>query len=293
MWELDFYFLRIIAAFLCGAMICLSGSLTQHASQNSLAGPSTLGFDGVAVICVLLAQFAKLLFVSDIRIELLGILFFIPVLAFLLFFSKTFGKSLVKKLDIKAFVLIGLCFNLFVGAIFSVIQFLFMALNLEFPSGLWFGNFRFMDTTLFLAVLMGFVLIYFLSFQIMRKLRVLSLGEGIVQNLAVDGEKVQRQALLISLTSTVICVNLFGVFSFLSLIFPLSVRSLPFFKSHLKREILIGSLLSGVFLSVIDFLCYNYPFQGIEFPVGMMSSVLGAFVLMALLLNEARLKKRN
>lgn len=283
--EVDFYFIRIFAAFLCGALLSLSGSLTQHATQNSLAGPSTLGLDGIAVICVVFAQFFIVLTPIGIGQEVLGILLFLPLIAIGFLFKNFFKKKIVSH-DIKTYVLLGLCFNLFVGAIFSIIQFLFMALNFEFPTGLWFGNFRFVSFSSLSIIFFAFIVLYFLSIQIMRKLRLLSLGEGVIQNLSLDGSSVQRRALFISLVATVVVVNLFGVFSFLSLIFPLTLRRLSFFRNSLKREIIFGPLFSGVILSGIDFICYNFTFYGIEFPVGMMSSVVGAFLLMALLLSS-------
>jgi ABC-type Fe3+-siderophore transport system permease subunit len=51
----------------------------------------------------------------------------------------------------------------------------------------------------------------------------------------------------------------------------------------MRAELSYGSLLGGVMLALLDSLSLNFPFYGAELPVGMISSVLGSFVLIFLL----------
>lgn len=282
--EFDFDFLRIVAAFFVGFCLSISGSLTQHVTQNPIAGPSTMGFDAAAVVCVLFAFIFKSYFSFTLSNEVLGFLFFVLALPVFFIFLRIFKNFGYKALT--TYILLGLCFNLFVGAIFSVMQFFFMSLNVEFPSGLWFGNLRFVnkESVLFIGIY-GFFL-YFITIYLSKKLRLLSLGQGISKNLSLNPRFLINSSLFLSLVTTVIVVNLFGVFSFLSLIFPLTLRSFPFFESKIKNEFLVGSLVVGLFLSVIDLLCYNFPVLGIEFPLGMVSSVVGSLVFMILLFKK-------
>ena len=135
--------IRLGVAFLSGYFLTLSGSLCQLTTNNSLASPSTLGMDGLGVLAILLAQFVILLFTPGLSVE------FTSVILFLLFFLFLYGfiflqkkNDLWKLLNIKQLILLGLAFNLFIGAIFSIVQFLFLALKMEFPVGIWFGSFK-------------------------------------------------------------------------------------------------------------------------------------------------------
>ncbi len=52
-WEWDMA--RLTTALLAGVLLSFSGSLVQLTSRNELASPSTLGMDGLAVLCVMIA----------------------------------------------------------------------------------------------------------------------------------------------------------------------------------------------------------------------------------------------
>jgi ABC-type Fe3+-siderophore transport system permease subunit len=54
---MDIEWMRVLLAFFCGYFLTLSGSLSQIVTNNKLASSSTLGFDGLAVLMVLCAQF--------------------------------------------------------------------------------------------------------------------------------------------------------------------------------------------------------------------------------------------
>ena len=145
---MEFELIRIILAFFVGYLLSVSGSLTQLISNNVLSSPSTLGMDGVGVLFVIVSYLLTLSFGFKISNELLSflisVIFIILVLLYSIYRnqSKNIYSTIWSGSSIKKVVLVGLSFNLFIGAIFSIIQFVFMVTNIDFPTGLWFGNFK-------------------------------------------------------------------------------------------------------------------------------------------------------
>lgn len=286
---MEIEWVRLFFVFLAGYFLCFSGSLSQLVSNNSIASPSTLGMDGVAVLMIIVSQFTLTIFDFGVDLQLLSYFIFIVFLIFLICAMKIKKKKLDSVWDIteiKKIIILGLAFNLFIGAIFSIIQFMFMALNFEFPSGIWFGNFKQYEyswSALFLLALV-FCIVFIKLY--LSKLSLLNLGRGFSSGVGVDVSKVQNHSLLLALflTGTVICF--FGVFSFLGLILPHILRSFKYFSSRIEKELLVGPVLSGVILCFIDFACYHFTFYGAELPVGMTSGVIGAFFLIMLIVRQ-------
>lgn len=283
---MEFDLLRLIFSFLGGYFLSSSGSLSQLTTNNQLASPSTLGMDGIAVLTVLIANFLMVMGNDYLSLEYLSLSIFIM----LIFIGYIYLRLRTKQPTVnwqtqpmKKIILMGLTFNLFVGAIFSVVQFLFMALNLDFPSGLWFGSFKFVNAHWLIGFLPFFVFSFILQMNFSDKLEKLNLGRDFAAGLGVDVPRIQKQSLLLALVMTSITISFFGVFSFLGLIFPHILRSFKFFEKSIRRELIIGPIFSGFALCFIDWLCFNFTYQGAELPVGMVSGVLGSFFLIFLI----------
>lgn len=278
---------RLVLAFFVGYFLCLSGSLCQIVTNNDLASPSTLGMSGFGVLVVIVTQF-MIIFMSPFLALPASLLSFIIFSCSLLIITslvrlkkKTFQLWTAR--TAKSYILIGIVFNLFVGALFSVIQFLFVGLNYEFPTQLWFGNFRYYHSGSIYILLALFVFTLFHLNRMKSELEVLNIGEGFAAGLGFNVPSLQKKALLFSLVLTGSTICFFGVFSFLGLIFPHILRSFNFFKSSISKELMIGPFICGMLLSVIDLLCYNFTFDGVELPVGMVSSVFGALLMMLIM----------
>jgi iron complex transport system permease protein len=287
---MEFDLIRILFAFLCGHFLCVSGSLSQLVTNNNIASPSTLGMDGVAVLMVIVAQGMISIAGVNVEIEILSFVLFIVLYCAILIRGKfsslklESSKNIWQQTNIKQVILLGLTFNLFVGAVFSVIQFMFMALNFEFPSALWFGSFKQVDTNwIFPFVIMAVICQWRLK-TLAGGLSKLNLGAGHAQAMGVDIGKLQRSSLQLSLVLTFLVICFFGVFSFLGLIFPHILRSFKVFRTNMRAELLFGPIIAGLILAIIDWFCFNYTYQGAELPVGMVSGVIGSFFLIFLIL---------
>ena len=281
---MEYDLLRIIFAFICGYALSLSGTLTQVVTSNSLASPSTLGFDGLVVLIVLISHFLVTFFV-DLDLAIISFGIFACCLLVLGLTGKIFSRR-NKKLSMGQVILIGLGFNLLVGAVFSIVQFLFMAVNMQFPSGLWFGNFRSIDPQAIWILLPSFLIACLGVWRLAGPLTLINIDQTLAKSAGVNVSSIQKKSLLLSLllTGSVICF--FGVFSFLGLIFPHLMRSIKWFREDVKSELMWSPLLSGVLLSMLDLGCYNLTLYGAELPVGMVSSVIGSFLLIMIVIKK-------
>jgi iron complex transport system permease protein len=248
--------------------------------------------DGFGVLFVILSYFIPNHFLTYSN-EAVSFILFIVVMITFISIKKLFNSNQNKMIQniwqqssIKNIIIVGLAFNLLIGALFSIVQFLFMALNIKFPTSIWFGNFRQYDDSWLSLFLICFILTYAIVIKLSNNIELLNIGVNFSQGLKVDINRLQKQCLYLSLVLTVLVISYFGVFSFLGLIFPHILRSLNIFKKNMKAELIFGSLIMGVIFSGIDFLCYSFIYRGAEFPVGMVSSVLGAFFLIFLIMKS-------
>lgn len=276
---MDYLVLRLISSFLVGVLLSQAGSLIQLGTRNILASPSTLGFDGLSVLWLLIFHSVTLYFNLSFSVEwtfFLGIpLFFILGIYFPNFFR---GRSKFERI-----ILLGLTFNLFVGAVFSLWQFLFMAFNLPFPVELWFGHFRFASLNS-MGILIGVEILTLLGlWRYFKELKLFSLGPMMGLNWGLDEKKLFRFIFVVVALTTLVVINLFGAFSFLGLIFPILARKIWFSHRDLEGELYWGATLNGLCLMAVDFLCYLNPIYGAEVPVGLLVTGIGAVSLIFIL----------
>lgn len=276
---MDYLIPRFLCAFLSGVVLSQTGSLIQMGTRNILASPSTLGFDGLSILWILVLHSVLLLTGYDHPIFVL-FLFGVPVFVLVgLFFSRFMGQSK----NIEKLILLGLTFNLLVGAVFSLWQFLFLAFNLPFPVELWFGHFRFanVEALIILLVLEAFILLGW--GWLSKEFFLFSLGKNLASNWKLEESLVYKFLFLTVAIGTFTIISLFGAFSFMALVFPILARKLWFKKFDLSGEFLIGALVNGLLLMAIDSVCYYFPIYGAEIPVGLIATAVGALSLILLL----------
>lgn len=276
---MDYLIPRFICALISGIILSQSGSLIQMSSRNILASPSTLGFDGVSILWILIFHSIMLFFGLDQPVLVLygiGIPFFVV-------FGWYFSGFIRNQKNINRLILIGLTFNLLVGAVFTLWQFLFLAFNLPFPVELWFGHFRFANLSAMTILILTEVVFIFGWFLLRKKFFSFSLGKSISTNISHHFSSLHAFMFIYVATGTFAVVSLFGAFSFLGLIFPIIARRFWFKKLDLGGELFAGALVNGLFLLGIDAICYFLPVYGAEVPVGLIATAVGAVSLIFLL----------
>jgi ABC-type Fe3+-siderophore transport system permease subunit len=277
---MDHLALRMFCSFLSGVLLSKTGSFIQLSTRNILASPSTLGFDGLAILWVMIFHSLSLYLHWNINYSGWMLLLGGPGMVFI---GLVFVRMMKGQKAFERPILLGLTFNLLVGAIFSLWQFLFLAFNLPFPSELWFGHFRFASSEA-LIILISSEALFLLGLKIFwRELNLYSLGSGIARNWSLDEKKLFRFLFVSVSLGTLVVVSLFGAFSFLGLIFPIVARKLWFHSRGLSGEFIWGSVFNGVGLMLIDLVCYSFPLYGAEVPVGLVVVAIGALSLMLLL----------
>lgn len=269
----------MLCSFLSGMILSQSGSFIQLGTQNILASPSTLGMDGLAILWMLIFHSLCLYFGVDTSTFMLLSLG-ITVSIFVGFY---YSSHLRGALKYERLILLGLTFNLLVGAIFSLWQFLFLAFNLPFPVELWFGHFRFadMEALSFLALTEVFIILGMIKFK--KDILLYSLGPSVFSHFPFRQRKLFQFLFISVAIGTFVIVAEFGAFSFLALLLPILARRLWFRRFDLSGELIWGSILNGILLMTTDFVCYNFPIYGAEIPVGLIVTAIGAMGLVVLL----------
>lgn len=272
--------LRLFASFFSGSLLCLSGSLIQTVTVNELAGPSTLGFEAIIVVIILVSHFLNVFGIVQFPYEYMSFALFIILLIFL----KIRNHRVQIKRSVESLILIGLCLNLLIGSLFSLLQFLFFTLNVEFPTELWFGNFRFVSMQSLIIIMLVSSYIFSSLIKLRKNLLGIQLGENVSMNLKINHDKTLTQASWLSFLAVGTVTIHFGVFSFVGLIFPHLLRRFELFKNNLWAELFLGSFISGGCFMLLDLLCRETLFFSAEIPAGMISSILGSGLLMYFLL---------
>jgi ABC-type Fe3+-siderophore transport system permease subunit len=270
---------RFTCAFLCGMILSQSGSLIQMSSRNILASPSTLGFDGLSILWILLFHSVMVYFRMDQPLLVL-IAFGIPLFICL---GQFFSKFMRSQTNINRLILIGLTFNLLVGAVFSLWQFFFLAFNLPFPVELWFGHFRFANIASSTILFFTEILFILGWFYFRKKIFAFTLGTSISTNICDNYTSLHSFMFIFVALGTFGVIGLFGAFSFLGLIFPIIARRFWFKRADIKGELFAGALMNGLILCGIDAFCYFLPIYGADVPVGLIATTLGAVSLILLL----------
>ncbi len=271
---------RAIVAFFSGGLLSLSGSLMQLTFGQELATPSTLGIEALAVFVILVSH-TLTYFVGGV--EWVGLLSLgLGLILSFGFLYSPLGKRVGRFKNKSSLLILGLTINLFVGAIFSIWQFLFLSFNWDFPSELWFGHFRYIDS----KMIYPFIILSFgtcvVLWRNISSFSLYSLGPEVLRHLKKDPWTINRSMIALSTVATLIVVTQFGVFSFMGLIFPILARRLCGRGWTMKREFLTSFFLCGPMMLILDYLVYEFPIWGAEIPVGMMSLFIGTLMLIVL-----------
>lgn len=271
--------IRLAASFCAGMLMSLMGSFIQLRSQNILASTSTLGLDSLSILWILFFHTLSVLLGLQFSFSLqLGV----GVIIFGIF-GWYLSRLTSKSFKIQKILLLGLGLNLFVGALYSLWQFLFLAFNFDFPTEIIFGHFRFVQLRDLVSII-SCLLFFLLGLKkYWRQLEVFSTGLDITRLSGTDFQKMSSYFLVLSSVTVFLLVFLFGGFAFLGLVLPILARALWFPRLGLKGEFILGAFLNGLLFMLIDFICYSVPVMGAEIPVGLLAGVIGSLSLILIL----------
>jgi iron complex transport system permease protein len=277
---------RVLLGMLVGASLSLSGLVFQALLRNPLADPYTLGISAGAAFGAGFAVFLS---------HLAGAYFqtLLPLFAFSGGVSTVFLVYFLARMKGRVQILTIILGGVVVSYLFSAGLVLFMSLLgdraheiIYWLMGNLSGYHPFLHWN---AAVMVFLML--LSAYFTRDLDLLTLGDEQAKSLGVNIELVRL--LLFSSTSllTSLSVSMTGTIGFVGLIVPHSMRLL-FGPQH--RTLVPASVIAGAaFLPLSDTLARTLPDllfgSGMEIPVGVLTSLLGApFFIILLIRGKSR-----
>ena len=269
---------RTIIAFLVGGSLGVCGVTLQSILRNPLAEPYTLGIAGGASFGIALSTIMGLQ-------QVLGA-FANPLLGFggaMLSVAIVFALSKKRLFDPNSMILFGivvsLVFSSFVFFIFSLLDPDKMQTTL-----MWLmGDLSNLDIAFIPVYIPMFLIPTSILFFFGKELDILSLGREKAQYLGVNPPRFYKGLFLIASLLAGLCVSASGIIGFVGLIVPHILRSL-LGAGH--TVLLIASYIGGAFFLILSDVFSRYLLYPVELPVGVVTGILGGFILLFLLVRR-------
>ncbi len=273
-WELRLP--RLIASLLVGAALGVSGALLQGMLRNGLASPYLLGISAGSGLVIVLMISMGLWFSWIPMAAWLGAI----LTTFIVYFLARSGGNI----SVERLILGGVALSSLFGAIQSMlllqtedgrVQAALTWLIGSLNSRGW-SEIKLAGPPILLALIMSLLL--------SRQLNLLGLGDELSVGL---GNSLFRSRCLIGASATLLAassVSVGGLIGFVGLIVPHAVRFL--FGTDYRLVLPYSGLLGALTLSTADLIARS---GSIEFPVGIITSLLGAPIFIALLYQRQRL----
>lgn len=279
---------RVIAAFLAGGGLAISGCIMQNVLKNDMASPSTLGVGNAAVFGANLAiitlgagSFAKSNGLIDINnpylVTIFAFLFALASVGLILLLARF--KHFSKESIVLAGVAIGTIFQ--AGTL--IVQ--FFSDDTELASAVFwsFGN---LGRATYMECLLMFIVIFIsLGFFMLKRwdYNAMANGNDLAKTLGVKTEGLTIISLLLASLITAVAVSFLGVIGFIGLISPQIMKK--FIKDDF-RYLIPASCLFGSCLLILSDIVSRVIVIGTSLPVGAITSLLGGPMFIYLLLRK-------
>jgi len=269
---------RTIIAFLVGGSLGVCGVTLQSMLRNPLAEPYTLGIAGGASFGIALSTIIGLQ-------QVLGA-FANPLFGFggaMLSVAVVFALSRKRFFDPNSMVLFGIVVSL----VFS--SFVFFLFSLLDPDKMqttlmWLmGDLSSLDIAFIPVYIPMFLVPTSILFFFGKELDILSLGMEKAQYLGVNPPRFYKGLFLLSSVLAGLCVSASGIIGFVGLIVPHILRSI-LGAGH--TILLIASYMGGAFFLILSDVFSRYLLYPVELPVGVVTGILGGFILLLLLIRR-------
>ena len=265
---------RVTAALIVGASLALAGLMAQGACNNALAEPSILGTTAGASLGTVLAVLTGLVQVGSLGAIVSG------ALGALLATALTFKlANLRSQLSSFALIIVGIA----VSAIFTAAVGLLSAIVNRADArsiSFWnFGSLALITRENLLGISITAVIGAAIAWKISPALDRLSLGDSTAFHLGIDVARVRLIALVALSLLAGGAVSTVGSIAFIGLAAPHIAR---FIYGPMHRNLIIHTAIIGALLVVVADTMARSIVQPGELPIGLVTSLLGAPVLIAL-----------
>ena len=265
---------RVAAAVLVGAALGVAGLMAQGACNNALAEPSILGTSAGASLGVVLAILLGVVQVGSIGAVVCG------ALGALLATSLTFRlASLRSNLSSFALIIVGIAVSATITAIVGLASTMVSLADARSISFWNFGSLSLITNDNVIALMCVLVIGMSVAWKVAPSLDLLSLGDATAFHLGVDTRKVRALALVALSILAGGAVSTVGTIAFLGLAAPHIAR---FMYGPAHRFLIIQSALIGAMLLVVADTAARTITVPNELPIGLVTSLIGAPILIAL-----------
>ena len=264
---------RVFAAFACGGLLALAGTLLQVLLRNPLADPYILGISGGAAVGALSALSFGMAALSINIGALLG-----AVAAIALVFSLGWRRRGVGP---ERMLLTGVVLSAGFAAIISLFLVLAPAAQLHGMLFWLMGDLsRVVSAHLVLTVL---AIAAVVSVLLGHALDILALGETKAATLGLSAKPIQITIFFLAAIATTAVVVTAGPIGFVGLLVPHAIRLLGITR---HRALLLFSIVAGgTFLVWADLLARSLA-APLQLPVGAVTAILGVPLLLLLLVRR-------
>ena len=263
-WDLivDFRLPRTLSAAATGIMLATAGVLLQTLTRNPMASPEVLGISSGSAIGVILA-FVFLPSFGYAGIMLSGLLGAAIVLSLILWLARRVNSAYL--------LLVGVAIAALMGGLLSLVK---LSGDQRLQAVLsWLSGSTYLASpeTAWLLVISA-LLLFLLSFMVIKPLEILSLGSGIARELGVSLRLFQSLILILVAALSTISTLAVGPLSFVGLMIPHLATTLG--AVQLKRQLQLAAILGAGLMVLADWLG-RYVIFPYEIPAGTIAAIIG------------------
>ena len=261
---------RVCAAILVGACLGIAGVLAQSSTNNPIADPAILGTSAGASLGVLIGVLFNVVTIGSV-----GAVIFAAIGALLAtIFSFSLARSALQLITI----------GIGVSAILSAIVGLTLAMisrpdarSVSFWS---FGSLALVTPQILWLLFPVFLVASVLAWKIAPSLDLLSLGDASVRHIGHDAQKIRLKSFAILATLVAVTVSSVGTIAFLALAAPHIAR---FIQGPRNRTLIPFSAAIGALILLGADTAARSVLPPHELPIGLLTSLIGAPILIATL----------
>ena len=281
---------RILAAFICGMGLSLSGLVMQTTLNNPMASPSTLGISNASVLGANVA----IIIMSGGKVSSNWNSFnpyIVTIFAFMFSFVAILlilGLAKFRHFSTETLILAGVALSSLFSALTTLLQ--YFATDTQLSAAVYwsFGDLRRVGyTEVAIMAIVLVIFIFVLSFM-PNKMNALTFGDTYAKSNGVNTELIRFILLLFASLMTATCIAFVGIIGFIGIMAPHIARKF----THGDHKYLLP--FSGLMGSLILLLSDDFSrviLQGFSLPVGAITSILGAPFFIILIFTYERRKR--
>jgi iron complex transport system permease protein len=265
---------RVTAALIVGASLALAGLMAQGVCNNALAEPSILGTTAGASLGTVLAVITGLVQVGSIGAIVCG------AVGAMAATSLTFKlANLRAQLSSFALIIVGIAVSAILTAVVGLVSAMVTRADARSISFWNFGSLSLITRENLVGISITAIVGAIIAWRIAPSLDRLSLGDATAFHLGVDVTKLRVVALVALSLLAGGAVSTVGSIAFIGLAAPHIAR---FIYGPTHRTLVVHTAIIGAFLVVVADTLARTLAQPNELPIGLVTSLLGAPVLIAL-----------